>query len=171
MSKLWHRIQTIQHRDEIAVLIRDFFPMAIICEVGVRNGENLETLLRCDPMMAVGIDSWDQHPHTYLRAKNSCGNKCSCVLIKIDSAHGSRLFGNEFFDFIYIDACHTYKSVWGDLRLWWPKLKKGGVFAGHDYFESNGIGVIQAVDEFAKEFRRDVHITSEEKPSWIMVKD
>ena len=35
------------------------------------------------------------------------------------------LFPDGYFDFIYVDASHDYKSVSEDLRLWWPKLKKG----------------------------------------------
>jgi len=42
-------------------------------------------------------------------------------------------FEDEHFDFIYIDAGHDFASVYEDLTLWWPKLKPGGVFAGHDY--------------------------------------
>ena len=42
-------------------------------------------------------------------------------------------FPNEYFDYIFIDAGHDYASVYRDLVEWWPKLKKGGIFAGHDY--------------------------------------
>lgn len=38
-----------------------------------------------------------------------------------------------YFDFIYVDARHDFKGVYQDLRLWWPKLRKGGIMAGHDY--------------------------------------
>jgi len=58
------------------------------------------------------------------------------------------LFEDESLDFIYIDGNHTYNSVKEDMELWFPKLKKGGLFAGHDYlrmdwentpFSENGI--------------------------------
>ncbi|KAL7525472.1 hypothetical protein ACHAWF_001377 [Thalassiosira exigua] len=42
-------------------------------------------------------------------------------------------FQDEYFDFIYVDARHDYKGVWEDLVNYWPKLKKGGIMAGHDY--------------------------------------
>eukprot|EP01083_Nonionella_stella_P313706 1127370_1 len=42
-------------------------------------------------------------------------------------------FPNEYFDFIYVDARHDYKGVSLDLKEWWPKLKHGGIMAGHDY--------------------------------------
>ena len=42
-------------------------------------------------------------------------------------------FPNEYFDYIYVDARHDFKGVTIDLNGWWPKLKPGGIFAGHDY--------------------------------------
>ena len=38
-----------------------------------------------------------------------------------------------FFDFIYVDARHDFKGVYEDLVAWWPKLRAGGIMAGHDY--------------------------------------
>lgn len=49
-------------------------------------------------------------------------------------------------DMIYVDGAHDYANVSRDLKQWIPKVKKGGVIAGHDYrrkFE----GVIKAVHE------------------------
>ena len=65
-------------------------------------------------------------------------------------------FENGFFDFIYIDALHTYKSTKEDITNWYPKLKKGGIIAGHDYClkdigKPTEYGVIKAVTEFRKE--------------------
>jgi len=45
----------------------------------------------------------------------------------------ARRFPHEFFDFIYVDARHDRVGVLEDLSNWWPKLRKGGVIAGHDY--------------------------------------
>ena len=42
-------------------------------------------------------------------------------------------FPDHYFDFVYVVARHDYKAVLEDLRAWWPKLKRGGIFAGHDY--------------------------------------
>jgi len=45
----------------------------------------------------------------------------------------SKLFPEEFFDFIYLDARHNYEGIKEDLHAWYPKLKQGGLFAGHDF--------------------------------------
>lgn len=36
-------------------------------------------------------------------------------------------------DFVFIDASHEYDDVIADIQSWYPKIKKGGVLAGHDY--------------------------------------
>lgn len=45
----------------------------------------------------------------------------------------AKRFPDHYFDFVYVDARHDYKAVLEDLRAWWPKVKRGGIFAGHDY--------------------------------------
>ena len=37
------------------------------------------------------------------------------------------------FDFIYIDADHSYEACKLDLESYWPKLKQGGIMMGDDY--------------------------------------
>jgi predicted O-methyltransferase YrrM len=56
-------------------------------------------------------------------------------------------FKNEDIDFLFIDGDHSYNGVKKDLQLWFPKIKKGGTIAGHDYYEQT-CGVSRAVDEF-----------------------
>ena len=43
------------------------------------------------------------------------------------------LIENESLDFIYVDARHDYCGAMEDMVNWWPKLKYGGIMAGHDY--------------------------------------
>jgi predicted O-methyltransferase YrrM len=35
-------------------------------------------------------------------------------------------------DLVFIDGAHDYDSVLADLKAWEPKVKAGGIFAGHD---------------------------------------
>ena len=39
---------------------------------------------------------------------------------------------NSSLDLVYIDADHEYESIKEDLLAWYPKVKPGGVLAGHD---------------------------------------
>lgn len=68
--------------------------------------------------------------------------------IRKRSHDAASLYKNRSLDFIFIDASHEYKDVLLDLQLFYPKLKKGGIIAGHDYV--NFGGVKQAVNEFFK---------------------
>ncbi len=55
-------------------------------------------------------------------------------------------FEDESLDVVFIDLTHTYESVKQDIKLWLPKVKKGGILAGHDY-ENDWPEVVKAVDE------------------------
>ena len=66
--------------------------------------------------------------------------------IKATSKAAARKFKAESLDVVFIDLTHTYEAVKEDIKLWLPKVKKGGYIAGDDYHE-NWKGVIQAVDE------------------------
>lgn len=58
------------------------------------------------------------------------------------------LYKNETLDFVFIDASHEYKDVKDDIINWLPKVKIGGVLAGHDYQVFGG--VTMAVNELFK---------------------
>jgi len=45
-------------------------------------------------------------------------------------------FPDGHFDCVYLDADHRYPAVCEDIRLWLPKVRKGGILAGHDYKKS-----------------------------------
>ena len=68
--------------------------------------------------------------------------------IKMNSKSASELYADDSLDFVFLDASHDYESVKEDLRLWYPKVKPGCMFSGHDY-DANWPGVIKAVNEFA----------------------
>jgi predicted O-methyltransferase YrrM len=55
-------------------------------------------------------------------------------------------FSDEAFDFVYIDAVHTYDGASTDIKNYLPKVKIGGFIGGQDYSHSF-LGVIKAVFE------------------------
>lgn len=86
-----------------------------------------------------------------------------------------------YFDFIYVDARHDFKGAYQDMRSWWPKLRVGGIMAGHDYVtqddgpeqtgqdwtinydgtkDETGTVVKGAVDRFATEVCRQVTVSN-----------
>ncbi len=65
--------------------------------------------------------------------------------IKLSTREAHKLFKDESLDFVFIDADHSYEGVLEDIKLWHPKVKRGGTFAGHDY---DWTGVKAAVTEY-----------------------
>lgn len=72
-------------------------------------------------------------------------------------------YENESIDFIFIDADHEYEGIMNDIKIWYPKVKRGGIIAGHDYVEAFS-GVIKAVNEY---FTDDFEIKG---TSWLHLK-
>jgi hypothetical protein len=111
--------------------------------------------------------------------------------IRATSELAANLFKQDSCDFVYIDANHSYQHVRQDLELWYSKLRVGGLFSGHDYFDAltdeklNPVfsaervpreklvsyGVKSAVDEFAKEIGVSVLYTSDKYPTWYFIKN
>jgi predicted O-methyltransferase YrrM len=75
-------------------------------------------------------------------------------------------FDDNYFSMIFIDGSHDYKSVVDDMKLYYPKLKSGGIFAGHDYTQRD-IGVIKAVNEFSEKYSIPFEVKN---TSWYMIK-
>lgn len=63
----------------------------------------------------------------------------------VDSELFSNKIEDESLDFIFIDADHSYEGALKDFKQLWSKVKKGGIFAGHDL---NLPGVNKAIREF-----------------------
>ena len=52
---------------------------------------------------------------------------------ELSTAPAALAASERTFDFIYLDGAHDYVNVKKELFLYWPKVKPGGVIAGHDY--------------------------------------
>ena len=90
------------------------------------------------------------------------------VLYRSTSDDAVEKFEDDGYDFIFIDGLHEYDQLKKDCHNYWSKVKKGGVFSGHDYMSI--AGVRKAVDEFAKEVgATPIHLP--EKDVWYWIKE
>lgn len=64
------------------------------------------------------------------------------IPIRSDSVGAALVFADRSVDFCFIDAAHDHESVSKDIGAWLPKVKPGGILAGHDIDI-----VFKAVDE------------------------
>jgi len=160
---------------------------AVVAEIGVqRGGFSTMVLTNAAPKEYHLIDCWE----------HQAGDKLGCMesqeqfdamydnvvdLFKDrDNVHIHRkyssdavtTFDDEYFDWVYIDADHTYEGISNDLKLWWPKVKTGGFLAGHDYYQmGQQVQVQRAVDEFIKENGLGFSfISPARRPDWAVQK-
>lgn len=60
------------------------------------------------------------------------GHKDKAKIIEEDHKEASKKFDDESLDFVFVDNYTNHKEIIDSLETWYPKVKKGGLFAGHD---------------------------------------
>lgn len=61
-----------------------------------------------------------------------CGVADMIHIVECESTEAATRVGNEALAFCFIDAAHDYASVLADIEAWRPKVRAGGIVAGHD---------------------------------------
>ena len=88
----------------------------------------------------------DDKDWLYYQFLNNTRPVCDIINpIRLSSLDAVNQYPNRSLDFVFIDASHEYNDVKKDILSWYPKIKKGGFIAGHDYTTFDGVK--QAVDE------------------------
>ena len=138
-------------------MVNRFPSGSIFVEVGSFWGKSLTYLLmeaeKAGKVFDITtIDSFvgvKEYPVKDLRKifhKNTRLLKKRFKFLEMDSIEASGKFKDNSIDFVFIDANHMYSYVKSDILAWLPKVKKGGVIAGHDYGPTY-CGVMQATGE------------------------
>ncbi len=149
-------------------------------EIGVRMGNNaIEIFKRVPDLKLYCIDPWN----AYLRVTDVkqetyyqyCVRKLkdqNAELIKKTSMDAVGDFEDESLDFVYIDGRHDFDYMLEDTIHWTPKVKKGGIVSGHDYYNFFQGGVVQAVDVYTMGNNiTKFYITREKEHTWFFVKE
>jgi hypothetical protein len=164
-------------------------------EIGVETGNFSECILKHSALSVLhSIDAWQEFDRSVYDDSNNVSQgeqeekykltlnrlrrfKRRSNIIRMTSREASQLFKTATLDFIHIDANHSYRECKSDLDIWWPKLRNGGIFSGHDYangkLHSGTYAVKQAVDEFVKKHRQILFIITEATalPTWYLIKN
>jgi Methyltransferase domain len=77
--------------------------------------------------------------------------------VRMPSLAAAACYDNESLDFVFIDAAHDYDNVRADILAWFPKVKVGGIIAGHDFSPTATTNVSKAVRELFTEFSNPIH--------------
>jgi len=200
------KLEDIRIREDLPEYLNKNGLLGIGVELGVEDGIFTAHILKnWKGNRLYSIDSWRHFEHI-----QDCNNGdhnsqlnafaqtfmrvypygTSSVIIRDLSTLVVDLFAENSLDFVYVDAGHDYDNIVRDLKVWYPKVRKGGLFCGHDYFNGillidygNGVGdpsdipedkkvhvyVKQAVDEFIKDKNFFLHVSTEKlAPSWFI---
>lgn len=177
-------------REELPELLEARGLCGIGAEVGVQYGLFSHHLLSHWTGTLISIDPW-MHCETYDDVANVASETQEEIyeaarkrlaifgsrsqLWRQTSLEAARDLGDGTLDFVYLDARHDQASVAEDLAAWWPKVRPGGIIAGHDYLDGNlpegNFGVRSAVTQFFGSLRIEVKSTFLDPPwlSWIVV--
>lgn len=180
----WPQFKTEMAAYGIVPFLLDMGPEIRGVELGVCWGLNSYMLLESCPNLVklTGVDhfrsykDWDreipQHEqdHNYTKLLyNMDVMGPRFTLLRESTVNASIEIENDSQDFIFVDADHSMKAVLKDLDHYWPKLKSGGIMAGHD---SNLFGVNFAVTSWAK--RKGINtdnIRMVENQCWFFFKE
>jgi hypothetical protein len=175
---------------ERCILLKDRYALleslpkqSIGAEIGVANGDFTEDILSVvEPKLCHLIDIWGSDRY---------GQKMyESVLARFDKRYSDGTlfinrglsiecvsnFEDNFFDWVYIDTDHSYKTTLQELRCYSEKVKDGGLIMGHDYAMGNWqkqlkYGVIEAVFQFCVEENYElVYLTMELTQSFAIRK-
>lgn len=91
------------------------------------------------------------------------------------SEQAAMMFTERSLDFVRIDGDPSYEGTSRDIKIWWPKVKPGGLLLGNNYldgkFNECTFGVRSAVLEFEQSNSVAVAVTAEwHWASWYVVK-
>lgn len=141
-------------------LVRDI-KGGLVVEVGCWLGRSICAIwpiCSANGTAVVGVDWWRKNPGSnippvdfdpfemFLRNLDACGVTTFSAL-RETSTDGARFFADNSIDLVFIDADHSEECVTADIKAWWPKVKWGGILAGHDYENGDDPGVKAAVDK------------------------
>ena len=148
-------------------------PGDTVVEAGVAYGRSLAYLagLVKPGVRLVGVDLWDEFmggdnldPAVYagLLEHGTPMGACDAMLARCgvqadlmrrSSVHASQAFADGSVAMVFLDDRHEYDYVKAGIHAWLPKLRPGGVLAGHD-INANFPGVGWAVHEALGSSRR-----------------
>lgn len=146
-----------------ATLARLFFLLEFTrgAEIGVERAHYSEVLCRENPGVQLRcVDAWKAYrgyrDHVsqakldgfFGEAQGRLASYKNVSFVRKFSVDAAKDVPNGSLDFVYIDGNHNIQNVIADLAAWTPKVREGGIIAGHDFVLHewpNQIHVVQAV--------------------------
>jgi len=159
------------------LFMKEYFNRKFVigAEIGVDKGKNAKSILKeLNIKRLYLIDVWfnykgipsirPQKDNFKLVSKEFKNNK-KVSIIKDFSINAVNKIADNSLDFVYIDANHSFESIYQDIKLWFNKVKEGGVIAGHDIYSHEG--VFEAIVMFCSKQHIEFEINI---PDWYFLK-
>jgi predicted O-methyltransferase YrrM len=119
---------------------------AIAVEVGVYKGRSILYLAEALKEQGKQVDLYGVDTFKGSKEHNIVGSELlleylnnvyplrdNITTLMQPSVKAATQFADGSLDFVFIDASHEYADVCADIKAWRPKVKKGGMLAGHDH--------------------------------------
>lgn len=148
----------------------------VVAEIGVAFGQFSEVIWQLnEPRELYLIDCWEHQSEEvyghdpsnvpnevqlgmYAGAQKQFSDRSHVHVLRAYSLQAVHFFGKGFFDWIYLDANHLQLPQ--DLKAWYPRVARGGWFAGHDYtMAGDFITVKRDVDKFVADHGLELFVT------------
>lgn len=178
----------LQSIHEFDTLLRPLGLMDVGAEVGCAECRSSLEFLQMGVEKLFLIDVWEHIPNVsgdgnspeswHQNNFSICQSKLKnysdrVIFLKGFSTEMAKRIPNKYLGFVYLDAAHDYANVLKDLEAYVPKVREGGIVAGHDFL-SEHYQVKQAVEEFCKD-KYEVHLIPEKSKEnagfWFMKKE
>lgn len=88
-----------------------------------------------DGMNLLSQEQFDTKFATTRKALQEFGDRVE--MVRLESSEAVTKFADESLDYVYIDGNHDYRYVLNDIKLWYPKVKKGGFLCGDDVYSTD----------------------------------
>jgi len=187
-------IAHVASREDLPVMFNRLGLIDVGVEVGVQTGAYSAWILhRWAGSKLISVDPWRaDDPEAYLDVANveqrrhdelhrSTTHRLAPFGVRSEvwrmtGAEAAQHVGDGSLSFVYLDARHAEADVAEDLTLWEPKVRPGGIVAGHDYFDGvvpeGDFGVKSAVDNYFGARGWTINETVGDRPwaSWWVVK-
>lgn len=155
MGEYYENFNTkIVNGQSLVHLINLLFPNGLVgLEVGIFQAQTFCTFLQQCPKITTlyGVDNYkpsSEYVADYYSVDEKgaelskllafhnvrySGFKDKAVIYDMDSSEAISKFEDNSLDFIFLDSANTKEDYFQELNQWYPKLKVGGIFSGHDW--------------------------------------
>jgi len=148
-------------------------------EVGVCYGVYSAQMCTINPNLEIMcVDPWhafSRHNQAHMDGVYDIAKAAlaphKATLVRKTSMEAVKDVPDRSLDFVYIDGLHDFDAVMLDIIHWVPKVRVGGIVAGHDFCQAYQGGVVPAVEAYTRAHNINAwYLTHRDRvPSWLWV--